>query len=35
MPLLNEQVISMANIDDAHALVESGAVGKVVVELGS
>jgi NADPH:quinone reductase-like Zn-dependent oxidoreductase len=35
MPLLNEQVISMANIDDAHALVESGAFGKVVVELGS
>jgi NADPH2:quinone reductase len=35
MPLLNDHVISVAEIDTAHALVESGAVGKVVVELGS
>jgi len=34
-PLLNDQIISMTDIDAAHALVESGAVGKVVVELGS
>src|SRR5215467_9047019 len=34
-PLLNQHIISMADIDNAHALVESGAVGKVVVELGS
>jgi len=34
-PLLNDHIISMADIDTAHALVESGAVGKVVVELGS
>jgi NADPH2:quinone reductase len=33
-PLLNDQVISVADIDTAHARVESGAVGKVVVELG-
>jgi NADPH:quinone reductase-like Zn-dependent oxidoreductase len=33
-PVLNERVISMADIGTAHALVESGAVGKVVVELG-
>jgi NADPH:quinone reductase len=33
-PLLNEHVISMADIDTAHVLVESGAIGKVVVELG-
>jgi len=32
-PLLNNDVISIADIDTAHALVESGAVGKVVVEL--
>jgi len=34
-PLLNDHIIAMADIDTAHALVESGAVGKVVVELGS
>jgi len=34
MPLLNDHVISVADIDSAHTLVESGAVGKVVVELG-
>jgi NADPH:quinone reductase len=34
-PLLNDQPFSAANIDSAHALVESGAVGKVVVDLGS
>ena len=34
-PLLNDHVISMADIDTAHALVKSGAVGKVVVERGS
>ena len=33
-PLLNDCLIPMADIDSAHALVESGAVGKVVVELG-
>ena len=33
-PLLNDHVISMAHIDSAHVLVESGAIGKVVVELG-
>jgi NADPH:quinone reductase len=33
-PLLNDHVISVADIDTAHALVESGAVGKVVVALG-
>jgi hypothetical protein len=33
-PLLNEQ-FSMANIQAAHALVESGALGKVVAELQS
>ena len=31
-PLLNEKVTSMGDIDNAHALVESGVVGKVVVE---
>jgi len=34
MPLLNDHIISVADIDSAHTLVESGAVGKVVVELG-
>jgi NADPH:quinone reductase-like Zn-dependent oxidoreductase len=34
-PLLNDQVFSIAEIDTAHALVEAGATGKVVVELGS
>jgi NADPH:quinone reductase-like Zn-dependent oxidoreductase len=34
-PFLNDRVISISDIDTAHALVESGAVGKVVVELGS
>jgi NADPH:quinone reductase-like Zn-dependent oxidoreductase len=34
-PLLNERALSIAEIDKAHALVESGAVGKVVVEFGS
>jgi NADPH:quinone reductase len=33
-PLLNDHVISLADIDSAHVLVESGAIGKVVVELG-
>jgi hypothetical protein len=33
-PLLNDQLFSVADIDSAHALVESGAVGKVVVDLG-
>ena len=33
-PLVNPHVISVADIDSAHALVESRAVGKVVVELG-
>jgi NADPH:quinone reductase len=33
-PLLNDRVIAVADIDVAHALVESGAIGKVVVELG-
>jgi NADPH2:quinone reductase len=32
-PLLNEQRFSMKNIGAAHALVESGTLGKVVVEL--
>jgi NADPH2:quinone reductase len=32
-PLLNEQRFSMRDIGAAHALVESGALGKVVVEL--
>jgi NADPH:quinone reductase len=31
-PLLNDQRFSTANIAAAHALVESGALGKVVVE---
>jgi NADPH2:quinone reductase len=34
-PLLNDAMISMADIDTAHALVESGVVGKVVVERSS
>jgi len=34
-PLLNDHVIPIVDIDTAHALVEAGAVGKVVVELGS
>ena len=34
-PLLNDHILSIADIDTAHAVVESGAVGKVVVELGS
>jgi NADPH2:quinone reductase len=34
-PLLNDQRFSVADIDSAYALVESGAVGKVVVDLGS
>jgi NADPH:quinone reductase-like Zn-dependent oxidoreductase len=34
-PLLNDHIISMADVGSAHALVESGAVGKVVVERGS
>jgi NADPH:quinone reductase-like Zn-dependent oxidoreductase len=32
-PLLNERRFSTQDIDAAHALVESGALGKVVVEL--
>jgi NADPH:quinone reductase-like Zn-dependent oxidoreductase len=32
-PLLNEQRFTTANIGDAHKLVESGSVGKVVVEI--
>ena len=32
-PLLNDQRFSIENIGAAHALVESGALGKVVVEL--
>jgi NADPH:quinone reductase len=34
-PFLNDHLFSVADIDSAHALVESGAVGKVVVDLGS
>ncbi len=34
-PLLNEQHFSTSEIAAAHALVESGALGKVVVEIGS
>lgn len=34
-PLLNKQLFSAAEIDAAHALVESGALGKVVVDLQS
>jgi len=34
-PLLNDHIISVAEANTAHALVESGALGKVVVELGS
>ena len=34
-PLLNDHGLSIADIDTAHTLVESGAVGKVVVEFGS
>jgi NADPH2:quinone reductase len=32
-PLLNQRRFSSAEIDAAHALVQSGALGKVVVEL--
>jgi NADPH:quinone reductase-like Zn-dependent oxidoreductase len=32
-PLLNGRRFSIAEVDSAHALVESGALGKVVVEL--
>jgi NADPH2:quinone reductase len=32
--LLNDHIISAADINSAHTLVESGAIGKVVVELG-
>jgi NADPH2:quinone reductase len=32
-PLLNGQRFSIAEVDSAHALVESGALGKVIVEL--
>jgi hypothetical protein len=34
-PLLNDHTISMADIDTVYTPVESGAVGKVVVERGS
>ena len=34
-PLLNDHGFSFADIDTAHALVESGSVGKVVVEFSS
>jgi NADPH:quinone reductase len=34
-PFLNDHIIPIVDIDTAHALVESGAVGKVVVELGN
>src|SRR5262249_50958328 len=34
-PVLNEHMISMADVGSAHALVESGAAGKVVVDVGS
>jgi len=33
-PLVNDHVISVADIDTAHVLVETGAIGNVVVELG-
>jgi len=33
-PLLDDHIISVADIDSAHALVESVAMGKVVVEFG-
>jgi len=33
-PLLNDHAFSIEDIDTAHLLVESGALGKVVVELG-
>jgi NADPH:quinone reductase len=33
-PLLNEQSFDTTNIADAHKVVESGALGKVVVEIG-
>jgi NADPH:quinone reductase-like Zn-dependent oxidoreductase len=33
-PLLTDHGLSIADIDTAHGLVESGAVGKVVVEFG-
>jgi NADPH:quinone reductase-like Zn-dependent oxidoreductase len=32
-PLLNKQHFSPANIGDAHAAVESGSMGKVVVDI--
>lgn len=32
-PLLNEQCFSVEEIDDAYALVETGALGKVVIDL--
>lgn len=32
-PLLNKQRFSSENVDAAHALVKSGALGKVVVDL--
>jgi NADPH2:quinone reductase len=32
-PLLNERRFSMKDVSAAHALVETGALGKVVVEL--
>jgi NADPH:quinone reductase len=32
MPLLNQQIFSPTDIAAAHALVESGALGKVVVD---
>lgn len=34
-PLLNDRPFSVADIDSAHSLVESGALGKVVVDLDS
>jgi NADPH:quinone reductase-like Zn-dependent oxidoreductase len=34
-PLLNQQRFSPANLEAAHALVESGTLGKVVVEFQS
>ena len=33
-PLLTKERLSTANIEAAHALVESGSLGKVVVEIG-
>jgi NADPH2:quinone reductase len=34
-PPLNDHLFSVADIDRTHARVESGSVGKVVVDLGS